>query len=77
MKHHIYPEFPITVTFLDDGDEWVLDNEIELAENLEWFNSDDPEEKTIIKDKNGKAVKLVVEKLEIKHFSLSLKNLIK
>lgn len=72
MTHQNYPEFPITVTFLDDRDEWVLDNEIELAENLEWFNSDDPEERAIVKDKNGIAVKLIVEELEIKHISFQI-----
>lgn len=38
------PSFPITVTFHEDGDTWVLDTKNELECNLEWFESRDPEE---------------------------------
>ena len=64
------PEFPIRIRFLEDGSEWILDNEIELANNLEWFNSDDPEEKAIVTDKQGRAVSLKVEELRIETFEL-------
>jgi len=69
MKRQNYPEFPLTISFLEDGDKWVLDNEEEVAVNLEWFNSEDPEEKAIVKDKKGRPVKIIVESLEIKHIS--------
>lgn len=64
------PVFPIKVFFKEDGDEWILDNEDEIASSLEWFNSEDPEENTIVTDKNGNPVKLVIEKLEIKQLEL-------
>jgi len=59
------PSFPITVFFLEDGDKWILEDEIDIAQNLEWFNSDDPEEQAIVTDKSGKPVRLVVENLEL------------
>ena len=60
------PTFPITVTFQEDGDVWVLNNEMEVANNLEWFDSRDPEEKATVIDKSKRKVTLVVEKLEVK-----------
>ena len=60
------PTYPITVTFQEDGDVWILNNETEVANNLEWFDSRDPEEKVIVIDKNKRKVTLVIEKLEVK-----------
>ena len=57
--------------FLEDGEEWIHENKQELAYNLEWFNSEDPEEKALVTDKQGRAVTLVIEELQIKQLKLS------
>lgn len=60
------PTYSITVTFQEDGDVWVLNTESEIANNLEWFDSRNPEEKATVIDKSKRKVTLVVEKLEVK-----------
>ncbi|EJA7361154.1 hypothetical protein [Vibrio alginolyticus] len=50
MKLENKPKFPISVTFLEDGEVWVLDNINELGSNLEWFDSSDPEEEALVKE---------------------------
>lgn len=60
------PTYPLTITFQEDGDVWVLNNESEVANNLEWFDSRDPEEKATVTDKSKRKVTLVVEELEVK-----------
>jgi hypothetical protein len=64
------PKFPITVTFYEDGEVWILDSISELACNLEWFNSADPAEQASVLDADNREVFLVVEKLEVKEFKL-------
>jgi uncharacterized protein RhaS with RHS repeats len=59
------PEYPIKVIFHEDNEEWLLDNEIEVATNLEWFDSEDPEERATVTDNQGRPVHLVVKELEI------------
>ncbi|ELH7813364.1 hypothetical protein Q9F35_005247 [Vibrio harveyi] len=71
MKLENKPKFPISVTFLEDGEVWVLDNINELGSNLEWFDSSDPEEEALVKDVENRDVVLVVEKLEVKEFKLA------
>ncbi len=71
MTHYNEPIFPIKVVFLEDGEEWIHENKQELAYNLEWFNSEDPEEKALVTDKQGRAVTLVIEELQIKQLKLS------
>lgn len=65
MKPNKKPEFPITVLFHEDGEKWVLENEDQIACNLEWFDSADPEENSTVKDNRGRLIRLVVKKLEI------------
>jgi hypothetical protein len=60
------PKYPIKVFFKEDGTEWIFDNELELASNLEWFDSRSSDENTIVTDSNGNQIVLVVEKLEVK-----------
>ncbi len=62
----VEPAYPITVRFLEDGDEWVLDTEKELAQNMEWFDSRDPNENARVLDREGRAVELVVEEHQVK-----------
>ncbi len=64
------PVFPITITFHEDSDEWILDNERELAYNLEWFDSQDPEQRASAVDHLNRRVWIKVEKLTLIAFSL-------
>ncbi len=66
------PRLPIKVLFLEDGDEWILDNEIEIATSLEWFDSDSPDENAIVTDADGRLVRVKVEKLEIITLELNM-----
>jgi len=58
-------KYPLTVFFSEDGEEWVLENEVEVANNLEWFDSNDPNEKARVTDKDGRVVRLLVKNLEV------------
>ena len=71
MKLENSPRFPISVTFREDGEVWVLDHIKELAMNLEWFDSNDPEEEAVVNDAENRDVVLVVEKLVVKEFKLA------
>ena len=64
------PTYPITVTFHEDGEVWVMKSERDLAFNLEWFDSNDPEERATVIDKYGRRVRLKIEKLELKLLEL-------
>ena len=75
MMPILSPEFPIKVTFLEDGDVWIFDNEEEMACSMEWFDSDDPEEQTIVIDNQERPIRLKVQKLEIVCFELRNQNL--
>ena len=71
MKLENSPRFPISVTFLEDGKVWVLDNINEIACSLEWFDSNAPEEEDLVKDAENRDVILVVEKLVVKESKLA------
>jgi hypothetical protein len=58
-------QFPLTVTFLDDGEVVDLANEREAAAHLEWFDSDAPDQNAIVVDTNGRRVRLKIEKYEV------------
>ncbi len=75
MMPILSPEFPIKVTFLEDSDVWVFDNEEEMACSMEWFDSDDPEEQAIVIDNQERPIRLKVQKLEIVCFELRNQNL--
>lgn len=66
------PKFPITVFFEETGEEWVFADEIEAACTLEWFDSDDPEERASVHDSNNHPVRLKVCRLEV--ITLALMN---
>ena len=59
------PAFPLRVRFRENGDEWSLDSEDEVAENLEWFNSADASENAQVWDANGRRVRIKVEALRV------------
>ena len=64
------PKFPVKVYFHEDGDVWELDNTDELASNLEWFDSLDPNQNATVIDAEGRKVVVKVEKLELIIFKL-------
>ena len=59
------PAYPITVRFLTEDETWTLASEEEVACNLEWFDSSDPEERTEVFDAKSRPVILKVSKLKI------------
>lgn len=65
------PEFPLTVTFLDTNEEWIMDNKDDIRNELEWFDSNDPEENARVIDKSGRQVDLKVAALDIIIFKLN------
>jgi hypothetical protein len=69
-RPELEPQFPIRITFEEDGSEWILDSVDDVACNLEWFDSDDPEERATAIDAEGRRVRVKVTKLEIEVFEL-------
>lgn len=59
------PQFPITVTFHENDEIWTLLDLNDAACNLEWFDSDDEEEKAEVADSEGRPVRLKVQSLKI------------
>ncbi len=59
------PEYPIRVISHEDNEAWLLNNEVEVATNLEWFDSEDPEEQVTVTDNQGRPVRLIVKKLVV------------
>jgi hypothetical protein len=53
------PQFPLTATFTD-GDVWTLDDERDVGQNLEWHDSDDDDEDPIVRDSNGRLIRVKV-----------------
>ena len=64
------PEFPVTVTLHEEGEVFVLNSLKELACQLEWFDSDDPEENASVTDAKGRAIRTKIEKLSVLVFEL-------
>ncbi len=58
-------KYPLTVIFHEDGDLWTLDSPAELASNLEWYDSLDPNECSTVLDANNQYLNVKVEKLEL------------
>jgi hypothetical protein len=59
------PEYPLTVTFHESGEIWTLVDLDDAACNLEWFDSDDPEEQAVVVDNKGRPVRLKIESLKV------------
>lgn len=59
------PRFPITVRFHEDDETLTLLNLNDAACNLEWFDSDDEDEKAEVIDSEGRPVRLKVQSLEV------------
>lgn len=59
------PKFPVKIIFFEDHDEWIFENEGEIASNLEWFDSRNPAENAEVVDQLNRRVRVKVEKLEL------------
>ena len=59
------PTYPLKVVFHEDGEVWEIADAEDAACNLEWFDSDDPEEKASVVDSKGRPVRLKVEELSV------------
>ncbi len=59
------PKFPIKVHFHETNEEWLLDDMDDIACNLEWFDSDEPDENATVTDLLGRPVRLKVEQLAV------------
>lgn len=63
------PLFPISVLWPHESAE-AFESEEDLCLELEWFNSECAKEPTAVIDAQGRAVRLLVEALEIKALEL-------
>lgn len=59
------PEYPLEVLFSEGGESLFLENKFDVCTALEWFDSEDPDERAVVTDKFGRSVKLKVEFLEM------------
>lgn len=59
------PRFPLTVIFHENNEIWTLLDVNEAACSLEWFDSDDEDEKAEVVDKEGRPVRLKVQSLKV------------
>ena len=59
------PEYPLTVSFLDDGSSEICADAGQLAGALEYFDSAAPDETVRITDRQGRAVRVKVERLQV------------
>lgn len=63
------PVFPLTVRF-SDGKRVVVEDRFDAECNLEWLDSDDPEDPVEVLDGQGRSVRLRIEGLEIQTLEL-------
>ena len=54
------------MTFYELGETWTLDNEAEVAQNLVWFDSRDPDGKATAVDARGREAELFVEESRVR-----------
>lgn len=59
------PQFPITVRFTEDGENWTFIDSDDAACNLEWFDSEDMAENVSVLDCHGRSVRLKIERLKV------------
>lgn len=64
-----HPQYPLRVTF-SDGETVVVEDEVDAVRNLEWLDTEDPEDPVTVVDRLGRPVRLRMEFLEIKEFAL-------
>lgn len=63
------PVFPLTVRF-PDGETVVVEDRLDAECNLEWLDSDDPDDPVEVLDAQGRSVRLRIEGLEIQTLEL-------
>jgi hypothetical protein len=64
-----HPQYPFRVTF-SDGETVVVENEVDAVRNLEWLDTEDPDDPVTVVDGLGRPVRLRMEYLKIKELSL-------
>lgn len=67
------PLFPLTVKF-SDGETVVVEDRLDAECNLEWLDSDDPEDPVEVLDALGRPVRLQIEGLKIQNLELRSTN---
>jgi hypothetical protein len=63
------PRFPLTVEF-SDGETLVVEDNLDAERNLEWLDTDDPQDPVQVQDALGRPVRLRIEGLRIKALEL-------
>lgn len=63
------PRFPVFVLSVD-GDDWMLDTPEELANYLEWFDSEDGDESVVVVDWDGRPLVVQIEGLKVKRLEV-------
>lgn len=63
------PVFPLAVRF-SDGETAVLEDRLDTECNLEWLDSNDPEDPVEVLDAQGRSVHLRIDGLEIQTLEL-------
>lgn len=53
------PRYPVKVRFRD-GDDWTLNDEMEIAATLEWFDSEAPDQDAVATDAAGRRLRIIV-----------------
>ncbi len=69
-KIETIPVYPIKVKYLEDNEESLHLDEIDLTCDLEWIDSENPEEQVMVTDALGREVILKIESLELLKFEL-------
>lgn len=59
------PKFPLKIRYHETGEEDTFDDELDVAQNLEWFDSENHKERAEVTDSEGRPVRLKVEKLDV------------
>ena len=63
------PRFPLTVKF-SDGETVIVEDRLDAECNLEWLDTDDPEDPVEVQDALGRPVRLQIEGLKIQVLEL-------
>jgi len=70
METDTYPKYPIKIVFNEDSSVWILNDELELTTNLEWFDSESIDENATVTDAAGRPIILKIERLELIIFKI-------
>lgn len=68
--NQLEPRYPITVCLYENNETLVCDNEIELVNELEWFDSEDETENAVVVDSLGRKLVLKIAYLKVVTFTV-------